>query len=161
MRQYPAPSVERSTPIKLGTEIALSEQILPAWSELIIAGKVNRFNASDFTSSQFQRLSNREFIQQVIPDLKRYGEQLECNVEFLLIEPIQLANAPQSTQPSPEDKPQPPNGFVLSLPNLRTSISTRQPGEKHWTPRVEVDLKIRRGYAASLIHGNFAARAVG
>lgn len=158
VRRYEPTAPNRSVPIKSGTEVALSEQILPAWTELIVAGHVNRFNAMDFNMKEFVTLTDREFLQQAIPDLKRFGGQLEANVEFLLMEPIQLEDIPKPKESSSDDNSQSQTGFALSFPKLRTAISTRQPGERRWTPCVDVDLQVSRDYELQLTRGGFAAR---
>ena len=158
VRRYEPTSPVRSAPIQSGTEVALSEQILPARTELIVAGHVNRFNAMDFNLTEFVTLTDREFIEQAIPDLKRFGGQFEANVEFVLMEPIHLEDIPKPKASSPDDTLQSQTGFALSFPQMRTAISTRQPGERRWTPCVDVDLQVGRDYELQLTHGGFAAR---
>ena len=77
-------------------QIDVTGNALPAWSMLIVAGNVHRINVSDFTTKEYHQLASREFLQEVIPDLKKYGEEMETNVEFRLGDPIRFLDPPEN-----------------------------------------------------------------
>src|SRR5690606_35485042 len=62
MRTYEA-KPEAPPSIRTGMEIDISESVVPAWSELIMTGGVNRFNVFDFTPKEYHALADREFLQ--------------------------------------------------------------------------------------------------
>ena len=159
MRKYAPPS-EQLTLVKTGTEVAASPQLIAAWAELIVAGRVNSFNACDFARESFRKLANREFLQEAIPDLKRYGEDLETNTDMVVMKPVQLRAAQAPVKLTPESKVAAENCFSVLVPQIRLAISIRRPGELKWTPCVNVDLRVHRDYEPQLLSSGFAARAV-
>ena len=160
VRQYKSKPTDRFESLKSGVEVAVSEQFIPAYTELIMAGHVNHLHAVDFGLKEFRSLNDIEFLRQVIPDLKRHGDDIEANVAFLLLEPIRLTDAVQPRESSAGDESPPPASMAIEFPKLRTLIATRRIGERKWTPCVEVDLQVGRDYELSVLHGGYSARAV-
>src|SRR5262249_27585420 len=89
LRRYAAlqkmPAVAKS-----GVELAVAETDLPAWCDMIIADGVNHVNVLDFTTKEYHLLGKRELLQEVIPDLKKYGDTIETKVEFKLRKPFRF-----------------------------------------------------------------------
>jgi poly(3-hydroxybutyrate) depolymerase len=156
MKTYPAPT-EFPPVIKNGLEIDVAETVVPAWSQLIMTGRVNRFNVFDFTPKEYHALADREFLQEMIPDLKKFGEDVEMNVDFLLRDPIHLLDPKPSTGPKLLDQP-PGNPLTLSLTSVPLNISMRRKGETRWTPVGELDLSITRDYAPYVKKNGFVRR---
>lgn len=153
MRTYPA-LTEFPPAIKTGMEIDIAESVVPAWSELIMVGKVNRFNVFDFTPKEYHALADREFLQEMIPDLKKFGENLEMNVDFQLRDPIRIkeSKVPNSLVDVPG------NPLTLSLSSVPLHISMRQKGETKWKPVGELDLWIDREYVPYVRKSGFVKR---
>ena len=160
LRKYAPVSPRRAPPITTGAEIAISDQMISAWTELIVAGRVNYFNSADFHGSEFRILSDPKFLQEVIPDLKRYGDNFEADIAFLLNKPLHLLDARQPGPLPTSEAVRTGNGLRLSMSGLRTAVSIRQPGEKSWKPCANFDLNIDRDYQPQILQGGFAARAV-
>jgi poly(3-hydroxybutyrate) depolymerase len=160
VRQYKSNLTDRFESLKSGVEIAVSEQFIPAYTELIMAGHVNHLHAVDFGLKEFRSLNDIEFLREVIPDLKRHGADIEANVAFLLLEPVRLTDAIQPREPSPDDESASPTSMAIAFPKLRTLIATRRIGERKWKPCVEVDLQVSRDYELMVRHGGFSARAI-
>lgn len=156
MKKYEAPT-EAPPAIKTGIEIDVAESVVPAWSELIIAGGVNRFNVYDFTPKEYHALADREFLQEMIPDLKKFGEDLEMNVDFQLRDPIHLLTPEQSDGPKLLDQP-PGNPLTLSLSSVPLHISMRRQGQTKWTRVGELDLSITRDYGPHVRKTGFVRR---
>ena len=158
LRKY-TPPAEKLPLVKNGTEVAVSPQLVVAWSELIVAGRVNSFNAHDFSLASFRKLADRQFLQEAIPDLKRYGDELETKTDMVVAEPVQLRAAQAPVKLTSESKVAAENCFSVLLPQLRLAISIRRPGETKWTPCVDFNLRISRDYSPLVMRGRFAARA--
>lgn len=157
MRHYPA--MEEAPPaIKTGMEIDVAESVVPAWSELVMVGGVNRFNVFDFTPKEYHALADREFLQEMIPDLKRFGDELEANVDFALRDPIRLLETAQPEAPNLLNNEVIGNTMTLSLSSVPLSVSMRKKGEIRWTPVGELDLHIDRDYAPFVRKSGFAKR---
>ena len=160
VRQYKSNRTDRFESLKSGVEIAVSEQFIPAYTELIMAGHVNHLHAVDFGLKEFRSLNDIEFLREVIPDLKRHGDDIEATVAFLLLEPIRLTDAVQPRESSADDESAPPASMAIEFPMLRTLIATRRVGEQKWKPCVEVDLQVGRDYELTVPRGGFSARAI-
>lgn len=144
-------------PIKTGLEVAVAETLVSAWSELIMAGKVNSFNVYDFSPKEYHALADRDFLQQVIPDLKKYGEDMEGNVVFRLRDPIRLKDPRQNGEPKLLDNPY-GNPLTLSLTSVPLTVSVRKKGEPRWTTVGELQMAIDRDYAPYVRKNGFARR---
>lgn len=156
MKTYPALN-EFPPTIKTGMEIDVAETVVPAWSQLIMTGRVNRFNVFDFTPKEYHALADREFLQEMIPDLKKFGDDLEMNVDFQLRDPIRLLDPVATTSPQLLDQP-PGNPLTLSLTSVPLNISMRRKGQTKWTPVGELDLSITRDYAPYVRKNGFVRR---
>lgn len=156
MRKYPAEG-EFPPMLKSGMEIAVAESVVPAWSELIMAGRVNRFNVFDFTPPEYHALADREFLQAMIPDLQKFGDDIEMNVDFQLRDPIRILDTSKTNAPKLLEAA-PGNLLTLSLSSVPLLISMRKKGETKWTPVGELDLRIDREYAAYVRKNGFVRR---
>ena len=142
---YPAPK-EFPEPIKSGLEMNIAESVVPGWSNLIIAGKVNSFNVYDFTPKEYHALADREFLQEIIPDLKKHGDEMETSVDFYLRDPIHLRTPDLGSGPQLyEDAPG--NLMTLSLTSAPLRVAYRKKGEAQWTQVGELNMSIEREYA--------------
>lgn len=156
VRKYAA--LDKFPPLaKTGLQIDVAETVVPAWSELIVSGRVNRFNVFDFTPEEYHRLASRDFLQSVIPDLQRFGDELETNVDFRLRNPIRLRETESANDPTVV-RELPGNPLTLSLSSVPLFVSMRKKGETQWTPVGELDLHIDRDYAPSVRKTGFARR---
>ncbi len=160
VRQYRSNLTDRFESLKSGVEVAVSEQFVPAYTELIVAGHVNHLHAVDFGLKEFRSLNDIEFLRKVIPDLQRHGDDIEANVAFLLLEPVRLTDAVQPRKPPADSEAIPPAGMAIEFPKLRTLIATRRIGERKWQPCVEVDLEVGRDFELSVLSGGYSARAI-
>ena len=156
IRKY-APLVEFPPAVKTGVQIDIAETVVPAWSELIVAGRVNRFNVHDFAPKEYHALADREFLQEIIPDLKKFGEDLEANVDFRLRDPIRLLEPVPSGEPQPLELA-PGNPVTLSLSSVPLHVAIRKKGELTWTPVGELDLRIDKDYAPHMRKPDFMRR---
>jgi len=156
LRKYKTPDSVATNKVKNGMEIKISDHFLPAWTELIAVGGVNGAHATDFGLSEFARLNDREFLQDRIPDLQRFGENLDCNSEFVLVKPLVLTGKTSSTD-SMSDAVE---GVSLVTPRLQLIVSIRSPGERKWKRCVEIDYQSSHQYDLTLLRGNYSARGV-
>lgn len=156
MRTYPALS-EFPPAIKTGMQIDIAESVVPAWSDLIVTGRVNRFNVFDFTPKEYHALADREFLQEMIPDLKKFGDDMEANVDFQLRDPIRLRD-PNPANGTEGWNELPGNPLTLSLTSVPLHVSIRKKGETKWTPVGELDLSIEREYSPFVKKNGFVRR---
>ncbi len=152
VRTYPSKLTDRFDALESGVEVAVSEHFIPAYTELMIAGGVNDLHAADFRLPEFDALNNRDFLEQMIPDLKQLGNDTEATVSFQLLEPVRFQDLDLPITPAV--------GAKIVFPKLRTLVSTRHVGEKKWKPYVEVHHIISRDYEMSVGHRGYSARLI-
>ncbi len=156
MRNYAAPE-DFPKPLKTGVEVNVAAAVVPAWSELIVVGRVNRFNVHDFTPKEYHALADLDFLKEMIPDLNRFGDDMEVNVDFQLRDPVNLLN------PLPSDGAKlleegPANLLTLSLKSVPLHVGIRKKGESNWTAVGELDLHIDREYSPQVWKAGFVRR---
>ena len=160
VRQYKSNPTDRFESLKSGVEVAVSEQFIPAYTELIVAGHVNHLHAVDFGLKEFRSLNDIAFLREVIPDLRQFGDHIEANVAFLLVDPVQMTDVVQPSEPSADETARPSASMGISFPKLRTLISMRRVGERRWKPYVEVELQLSRDFELTVLHAGFSARGI-
>lgn len=75
-------------------EIGVTPQILNPLTELLIRADVARIHVRDIPEKQFAVLADPKALAEAIPDLKRYGDDVEVWSELILAEPITIEDAP-------------------------------------------------------------------
>ncbi len=160
LRQYQSKLTDRFATLETGVAVAVSEHFVPAYTELMVAGGVNDLHAVDFRLKEFDALNDLTFLRQVIPDLVQFGDDIEANVSFQMLEPARFGDIERGIESPAGNPAQSAVSMGVIFPKLRTLISTRRPGERTWTRYVVVDHIVSRDYLLSVIRGGYAARAV-
>lgn len=137
-----------------GVEVLLANSVVTAWSELLAASEVRFFHAADFHIEPFQRLGDREFLEQAIPALAtRYADsELQSVISFEQPMRMALLDHPQTTDEasSKSGADAPSSAFQLSVPELRLTVSTRPAPGNPWTPVAEFSMSWVQDFALNL-----------
>jgi poly(3-hydroxybutyrate) depolymerase len=167
-----ASGVPRTTKLQVG----VAPQLLAPLSELLVEADVARIHMADTPSQGLARLSDREVISEIIPDLKRHGESLQVATELVLAGPINIVNAPPEAGTStpageaptaaggdgaaPGIPPAAPR-FAFEVPRIKVVVSIKSdPGASTWTPCAEFDLSLRQGARPRLLRPTELTRSV-
>ena len=166
--------------LKQGTdlEVGIAGDILDPLSQLLIQSDVARIHLQDIPGQAFEDLANPAVLKQAIPDLARFGPDLELWSELILVEPLTIRDVspaqpaasqvkpkplkdaadktvvensePSSTQGSEPDEPQPEQPFEFAASKVVISLATRQRGQTQWQPYAELEFDVNQRARADL-----------
>jgi len=137
-------AIPQSTKLQIG----LAPQMLAPLSELLIDADVARINLADAPAPALAKLGDPAVLAEVIPDLKRFGEQLQLQTELVLTGPITVAD---SSRKSPR--------LEASQLKILVAIKT-DPASAGWKPYAEFDMGLRQSFTPSLGRPTELTRAV-
>lgn len=143
-----------------GAQLAVSSQFATAMTDLLIAGKVNRFHAADLREPAFQRFADRDFLESAIPELRRLPADAELKAEFVMNSPAIVLDGQKYSQRMNLDPKTLAGGFGLYLPSLLLVISEREAGTHEWRPFGEFDAQVARFYQAEVLRPDFKGREI-
>ncbi|WP_437201535.1 hypothetical protein [Planctomicrobium sp. SH664] len=154
IRYYTSTLPEKQPRPEAGAEVAISEQLITAWTELIVRGRVNCIHAVDLGTPELAALRDRQFLEYIVPDLKRFGPELQTNYKFVLLEPIGISDLPPILADSY------PAGFSLTIPRLQMTVTARESNETHWQDVAHFELWLKREHGFNLQKPGFAGRSL-
>src|SRR6185437_871624 len=97
-----------------------------------------RLDMRDIPEPAFAKLTDRATLQEMIPDLKQYGDQLQTRTTLQVIRPME---AEAVSQPGVEKDAQPWLEFQLNGNRATLEIKT-DPGQSAWQPCAIFELNV-------------------
>jgi poly(3-hydroxybutyrate) depolymerase len=129
-------------------QVALAPEVMGPLTEMLVDADVARVHVADTPSKTLAKLSDPAVMADAIPDLKRYGSQLDVSTEIVLTGPINVVEG--------DDKhPQ----LEATQIKLVVSIKT-DPASQAYKPCAEFDLTLRHSFDAKLVKPTELTRAV-
>jgi poly(3-hydroxybutyrate) depolymerase len=135
----PAAAVPQSTKLLVG----LAPQMLAPLSEMLVEADVARVPLADVPQPALARLADPAVIAEAIPDLKRYGSQLDIFSELVLTGPINVVDGP-----------------AFDARQAKVLISMRTDNTAAYKPCVELDVTVRQLFTPQLLRPKELTRAV-
>jgi len=135
----PAAAVPQSTKLLVG----LAPQMLAPLSEMMVEADVARVPLADVSNPGLTRLADPAVIAESIPDLKRYGSQLDIFSELVLTGPINVVEGP-----------------AFEARQAKVLISMRTEKNAAYKPCVELDVTVRQLFTPKLLKPKELTRAV-
>lgn len=126
--------------------VAIAPEVLEPLSKLVVDDQLARINVLDIPEKSFARLADRTVLTDIIPDLKRLGEDVAINAEFTLLSPLEISTGTVSLNGLPENAVP----LKFELPNAAVKLSTRSAGSAKWEPYAQVNLHIADAVLAEL-----------
>ena len=100
----------------------------------------------DIPEPLFAKLADRATLQELIPDLKQYGDALQVRSTLRVTSPLTVG---EPSEPAVTDGPQP---FEFKISGLRIDVLIKtDPAQTKWQPCVAFDLKVSEQVQASLL----------
>ena len=128
--------------------VGLAPDMLGPLSEMIVEADVARINVADTPSPEFAKLGEAAFLAEAIPDLKRFGQQVQVSTELVLAGPINVADVPGQ-------------GPQLEATQLKLFVSIKaDQSSTGWKPFAEFDVSLRQSFAPKLVKPTELTRAV-
>ncbi|MGE5191023.1 MAG: alpha/beta hydrolase-fold protein [Deltaproteobacteria bacterium] len=135
----PASAIPQSTKLLVG----LAPQMLAPLSEMLVEADVGRVPLADVPSNAMAKLADPAVVAEAIPDLKRYGSQLDIFSELVLTGPINVVDGP-----------------AFDARQAKILISMRTEKSAAYKPCVDLDVTLRQLFAPKLIRPKELTRAV-
>lgn len=136
-------AVGQSTKLQAG----LVPQTLTPISQLLVEADLARIQVGDMGSKALAKFSKPDVLAEMVPDLKRYGPQVQIWSELVLSGPIHLADVSGK-------------GLVLELSQFKILIEIKtDPASAGWKPYAEFEATIRQAIVPKLVKPTEATRA--
>ncbi|MFQ5732798.1 MAG: hypothetical protein ACE5KM_12700, partial [Planctomycetaceae bacterium] len=134
--------------LESGTElhVGIAPGVLGALSQLLIEGDVGRINVLDIPSAKIAAFADHKAMTEILPDLKRFGEEVELSAELVLREPITLNSADSKLH-------MPAAAIVVSI----RPISSASSG---WKPYAEFSIGMTQPFKIDVERSGFTGRQV-
>ena len=129
-------------------EVGIAPEVLGPLTEMLVDADVARVNVADTPSKTLAKLGDPIVMSEAIPDLKRYGSQLQVWSELVLTGPI---NVVEGSDKHP----------VLEATQVKLAVSIKtDPASQAYRPCAEFDLTLRHSFSPKLVKPTSLTRAV-
>jgi hypothetical protein len=176
----PAPQLKRAEPAGVSLaqlagdrslHVAVAPKILEPLTQMVVDRGIANLDLLDIPEPLFAKLADRSTLQEIIPDLKRYGEELKVRSTLRVVSPLSIGNPPQpaevqkQTEPS-EDKSKPVAKTVskpleLRVPGLRVDVSIQTTSHKNaWQPCASFDLNVADQIVVEIVKPSHDRRGI-
>jgi poly(3-hydroxybutyrate) depolymerase len=158
-------------------QIGFAPNILKLLTELLVEENLARIHVLDIPDNVFGEFVNREALEQAIPDLKNFSDQLEIRSELILHGPLSVRDHHSIKSPAADEKcgsssieaPKPDSApstnltdkFNFILPKVTIAISVKtDANQSDWTPYAECDFSIVQSASVHKTSPDFQTRGV-
>ena len=119
--------------------------ILGSLTELYANSDLTKLDLQDIPEPLFSRLADRATLQEIIPDLKQYGESLQVRSTLRILRPLDVKGAGKALAKGEKS-------FEFQLPDAQVTVSIKSgPDQKQWQPCATFDLKVSEQVKAELL----------
>lgn len=130
-------------------QVAVAPQVLHPLTQVLIDRDLAHIDLLDVPEKSFHRLADRQVLEEILPDLKRFDPQHEVRAELVLAAPLHVrAGAAGSSGAAAGTDPAVP--LELELPQVRVDVSLRGPQQRSWRPYAHFELRLKEHVAATL-----------
>lgn len=131
--------------------VTIAPEVMSPLSQLLIDADMARVHLVDLPEPGFHRLGDRAVLEEILPDMKRFGEKLNIRSELVFAAPLQVQ--PDGTE-SKDSVP-----LKLALPKAVIEISVQPEGTgTPWQPYANFPLDIQEQMLATLEKPSHARR---
>ncbi|MCA8998325.1 MAG: hypothetical protein KDA80_15100, partial [Planctomycetaceae bacterium] len=134
-----------------GLQLAISRQVIETWSKMLAQSPVGRLHLLDLRSEPFQRLGERETLEQILPGLRGMPRGTEIDAELAIAEPFQCMF-------EDGDNGQLGSGFSLVIPKIQVEVATRRPTDGQFQPYAEFAVSVRQDFQLDFQQPSFTQR---
>ncbi len=140
----PVAEVPQSTKLRVG----VAPQMMGPLTEMLVEADLGRIHVADTPSKSLAKLADAATMAEAIPDLARYGSQLEVWSELVIAGPF---NVVETAQKHPE----------LESKQVKILVSVRSDSnDGPFKPCVEMDIGLAQSFSPKLIKPTSLTRAV-
>ncbi len=149
-----------------GFQIGISGGMMSGITSAMIAADAATADLLDLNPVGFAPFRDRRQMCQLIPDLERYGDQLQVRTLTTLLEPVGMMNPDEGGKSlqavtSWEHESHLSNSFAFALPKVRLTIEIKtSPDQEKWQPCAEADVNLCQPLEMHLVKPGFDQRMI-
>ncbi len=152
--RYYQGSAERPNLDSRGIQIAMSDEVVTAWTEILATSEVRYFHVEDFHFKPLQRLGEREFLETAMPSLMRRHANSELQSVLSFEQPMSIRALDGAGDIAREmkisDQQARTSAFQLRIPEMLLTVSARTSPSEAWTPIAEFPLSWQQDFGLVL-----------
>ena len=144
-------------PKSTGFQVGVSGSMMAGITTAMMVADAATADLLDLNPVGFAPFRDRRQMCELIPDLERFGDQLQVRTLCTLLEPVSMTN-PEDKEKSLqavtawEHESHVSNSFAFSLPKVRLSVEIKtSPKQEKWQPCAEADVTLRQPLQMSLV----------
>lgn len=122
----------------------VAPQVLTPLTEMAVEADQLKLDLRDIPDPQFAKMAERATLQELIPDLKRYGDDLQVRAALRVTRPLE-AGDPMKPVDDKENKP-----FEFRVNGIQIAISIKTDANSDWKPCAVFDLDVTEQVRANL-----------
>ncbi len=151
----PAPALKTVAPAGVTLEqlagdkalhVTAAPQILEPLTQMVVDAGQAKLDLLDIPEPLFAKLAERATLQELIPDLKQYGEALQVRSTLRVTSPLTVG---EPAEPATTDGPKP---FEFRVTGLQIDVQIKtDPAQTKWQSCATFDLKVSEQVQATLL----------
>jgi predicted esterase len=122
----------------------VAPQILTPLTEMAVEADQLKLDLLDIPDPLFTRMADRATLQEIIPDLKQYGDDLKVRSSLRIIRPLE-AGDPSKPVADSDNKP-----FEFRVHGIQIAISIKTDAKPMWQPCAVFELDVTEQVKANL-----------
>ncbi|MEI8017053.1 MAG: hypothetical protein WCH39_02585 [Schlesneria sp.] len=132
-------------PADKAMHFVIAPKILGSLTELYTNSAQTQLDLQDLPEPLFSQLAERATLQEIIPDLKQYGESLQVRSTLRFLRPLDVKDADNAVTKGAKS-------FEFQLPDAQVTVSIKTGhDQKQWQPCATFDLKVSEQVKAELL----------
>ncbi len=141
-------------PLDKAMHLVVAPRILGSLTELYANSDLTKLDLQDIPEPLFSRLADRATLQEIIPDLKQFGESLLVRSTLRILRPLDVKGADNTGTTGAKS-------FEFQLPVAQVTVSIKSgPDQEQWQPCATFDLKVSEQVKAELLKPNHEQRVI-
>lgn len=126
-----------------GLQLAISGNLCEGLTEACTNAPMTSADVRELGVRKFAELSDRATMTKIIPDLARFGDQLQIRANFELAGPVRFQGAPSSALAAATPVAKPVALMHLEMTDLRTVVQIKtSPDQRTWQNCAEFDVQM-------------------
>jgi hypothetical protein len=142
----------------VGLRVGIAAEILPALTQLLIDADVARLHVSDIPSSPFAEFVDPKVMTAILPDLKRFGSNLQISSELMFRKPLAVESRSTFETPVTGTNSKHGTGPVFEIPDGVLAVSIRTSPDADWKPYAEFTIRLSHPLKLGVSRNGFTRR---
>lgn len=135
-------------------QIGVAPSMLKPLTDMLVEADIARIPVLDIPGHSFDALADPKTLQQVFPDLKQYGDNVQIWSELVLTKPIQVEDGGKAKKDNR-------NQFRFVVPQAAISLAIKKSAtDKEWIPFAEYSLAVSQDVEPEIQEPTYSKRTL-